>query len=672
MMENSLVKTFDTPPFSKIKVEDYKPAILWAIEIAKERIQAIIDNKEEPSFDNVLAPLETASEELDNITSIFFNLNHANTSERMQEIAIEMSPVLTDYSNSISLNAPLFEKIKRVYLSGMQHLDDDQRRTTTKCFKSFERSGANLHDEKKERYCELTTELSKKLLQFDQNILAATNDYFLHLTDEKDLAGLPEFVIEGAAAEATERDLTGWVVTLQAQSMIPFMQYSERRELREIIWRKYAGRCYMGEKNSNIELVRDIVNLRLEKANLLGYTTHADYVLEERMAKDKERVTAFLSELLTASLPYGKKDVATVAEYARKNGFEGELMGWDFAFYSEKYKKEILNLSDEKLKPYFELSAISKALFDLCTEMYGITFIEDNEIDKYHKDIKTYKVYDGEKLISILYIDFFPRATKNGGAWMTTFRDHHVAGGIEKIPQVSVVCNFSKPTTKKPSLLTFNEVTTLFHEFGHALHGMFATGRYQSISGTNVAWDFVELPSQIMENWAIERKFLERAARHYKTGEVIPTEYVDSIIEARNFLSGYASVRQLSFGIGDMAWHMLTEPFTGDVRAFEAAATDACQLFPNVNGTCFATAFSHIFSGGYSAGYYSYKWAEVLEADAFTRFEQEGVFNPATAADFRDKILSKGDSRDAMDLYISFMGREPRIDALLTKLGLKS
>lgn len=671
-MENRLLKSFDLPPFSEIKVEDYKPAILWGIERATERIKAITENNDAPTFDNVIAPLETASEELDNITAIFFNLNHANTSEKMQETAIEVSPILTDYSNSISLNLPLFEKVKSIYNNGMANLDDDQRRVTTKCFKSFERSGANLQGEKKERYCELTTDLSKKLLQFDQNLLAATNDYFLHLTKEEELAGLPDFVVEGAAAEATERDLTGWVITLQAQSMVPFMQYSERRDLREVVWRNYAGRCYVGEKNSNVELVKEIVNLRLEKANLLGYATHADYVLEERMAKNREKVKTFLDELLTASLPYGQKDVATVADYARKNGFTEQLMGWDFAFYSDRYKKEVLNLSDEKLKPYFELSSISKALFDLCTELYGITFVEDSEIDKYHKDVKSYRVFDGDKLLSILYIDFFPRATKNGGAWMTTFRDHHTANGVEKIPLVSVVCNFSKPTSKKPSLLTFNEVTTLFHEFGHALHGMFAQGRYGSISGTNVAWDFVELPSQIMENWAIERKFLERAARHYKTGEVIPTEYIDRIIEARNFLSGYASVRQLSFGIGDMAWHTLTSPFKGDIREFESTATGKCQLFPKVENTCFAPAFSHIFSGGYSAGYYSYKWAEVLEADAFTRFEQEGVFNSLTAADFRNKILSKGDSKDAMDLYVDFMGREPKIEALLTKLGLKS
>lgn len=672
IMENRLLKSFDLPPFSEIKVEDYKPAILWGIERATERIKAITENNDAPTFDNVIAPLETASEELDNITAIFFNLNHANTSERMQEIAIEVSPILTDYSNSISLNLPLFEKVKNVYHSGMVNLDDDQRRVTIKCFKSFERSGANLQGEKKERYCEITTELSKKILQFDQNLLAATNDYFLHITQEEDLAGLPDFVVEGAAAEAAERNLTGWVVTLQAQSMVPFMQYSERRELREIVWRNYAGRCYVGEKNSNVELVKEIVNLRLEKANLLGYATHADYVLEERMAKNREKVKSFLDELLTASLPYGQIDVATVAEYAHKNGFTEQLMGWDFAFYSDRYKKEVLNLSDEKLKPYFELSSISKALFDLCTELYGITFVEDNEIDKYHKDVKCYRVFDGDRLLSILYIDFFPRATKNGGAWMTTFRDHHTANGVEKIPLVSVVCNFSKPTSKKPSLLTFNEVSTLFHEFGHALHGMFAQGRYGSISGTNVAWDFVELPSQIMENWAIERKFLERAAKHYKTGEVIPAEYIDRIIEARNFLSGYASVRQLSFGIGDMAWHTLTTPFIGDIKEFESMATDKCQLFPKVENTCFAPAFSHIFSGGYSAGYYSYKWAEVLEADAFTRFEHEGVFNPATAADFRNKVLSKGDSKDAMDLYVDFMGREPKIEALLIKLGLKN
>lgn len=671
-MDTILFRPFDLPPFSQINVEEYKPAIVWAIEIAKKRITNLIENEEHPTFDNVIAPLELASEELDRITSILFNLNHAHTSQQMQEVVLEVSPLLTDYSNSISLNAPLFKKVKQVWEHGMEGLDDEQKRVVTKCFQSFERSGANLSDEKKKRYGELTTELSRKLLLFDQNILGATNDYYLHLTEKEELAGLPDFAIEGAASEATERELTGWVITLQAQSLFPFLQYSDRRDLREILWRKYAGRCYLGEEYSNVELVREIVNLRLEKANLLGYPTHADYVLEERMAKNKEKVKTFLQELLDASLPYGKKDIATVTAYACKKGFEEELMGWDFSYYSEKYKKEVLNLSDEKLKPYFELSSISKALFDLCTELYGITFTEDSEIDRYHKDVKVYRVYDGQKLISILYIDFFPRATKSGGAWMTTFRDHYVADNEEKIPLVSVVCNFSKPTSKKPSLLTFNEVTTLFHEFGHALHGMFAEGRYQSVSGTNVAWDFVELPSQIMENWAIERKFLERAAKHYKTGEVIPIEYIDRLIEARNFLSGYASVRQLSFGIGDMAWHTITKPFTGDVREFESVATDKCQLFPKVDGTCFAPAFSHIFSGGYSAGYYSYKWAEVLEADAFTRFEHEGVFNAATAKDFREKLLSQGDRRDAMELYVDFMGREPRIDALLTKLGLKN
>lgn len=672
-MENILVTSFDTPPFSLIKVEDYKPAIVWAIDVAKRRVKAIIDSTEQPTFDNVIAPLENSSCELDTITSIFFNLNHAHTNEQMQEIAIEVSPLLTEYSNSISLNAELFQKVKQVYSNSIAIVDAQQQRVLLKCFKSFERSGANLAPAEKERYGEITTELSRKLLLFDQNILAATNDFILHITAEEDLAGLPDFIIEGAAAEAAERDLTGWVITLQAQSIFPFMQYSDRRELRELLWRKYASRCFEDDKNNNTELVRDIVNLRLEKANILGYETHADYVLEERMAKNKERVTSFLEELLVASLPYGKKDIETVANYARKNGFTEEFMGWDFSYYSEKYKKEVLNLSDEKLKPYFELSNISNSLFELCTEMYGITFEEVADIDKYHKDVKTYRVHDKGAVIATLYVDFFPRATKSGGAWMTTFRDHHrTLSGDLKIPQVSVVCNFSKPTAKKPSLLTFNEVTTLFHEFGHALHGIFATGDYQSITGTNVAWDFVELPSQIMENWAIERNFLERAAKHYKTGEVIPTQYIDSIIEARNFLSGYASVRQLSFGIGDMAWHSIKSPFKGDVREFEAAATDRCQMFPKVDGTCFATAFSHIFSGGYSAGYYSYKWAEVLEADAFTRFQHEGVFSRSVANDFRDKILSKGDSKDAMDLYTDFMGREPQVEALLTKLGLKS
>lgn len=669
---NILIKGFDLPPFNSIEMEDYKPAILWAIERSKERIDAITSSQDTPSFENVIAPLELAGRELERITSIFFNLNHSNTSEEMQELAMELSPILTEYSNSIALNMELFAKIKSVYNGCKEELDSVQKRVLEKCYKSFARSGANLPADKQERYKEITTELSKLTLMFDQNLLAATNDYFLVIKEEEELAGLPDFVIEGAKEEATEREIEGWVITLQAQSMIPFMQYSERRELRETIWRKHSSRCYNSEKNNNVEIIKKIINLRLEKANLLGYETHADFILEERMAKNKERVFAFLDELAIASAPYGVKDIKIIEDYAKSLGLEERLMQWDFAYYSERYRKEVFSLSDDELKPYFELSKIKESLFELSKKLYGINIRSDKEIEGYHDDVETYRVYDSAGVeLSTLYLDFFPRATKSGGAWMTTFREYHMEEGQELFPQVSVVCNFSKPTASKPSLLTFNEVTTLFHEFGHALHGIFSRSAYPSVSGTNVAWDFVELPSQIMENWAIEKEFLLSAAIHYESGEPISEELIDRIINARNFLSGYASMRQLSFGLGDMAWHTITEPFVGDIKEFEEKATERCKIFSSIKESCFAPAFSHIFSGGYSAGYYSYKWAEVLEADAYTRFINEGVFNSETANSFREAILSKGDSADAMELYINFMGREPKVEPLLVKLGLK-
>ncbi len=668
---NILLSNFELPPFSEINLADYKPAIESSITVAKERIDAIISSNEQPTFNSVILPLEFASKELDRITSIFFNLNHADTSQEMQELAIELTPTLTEFGNYISLNMPLFNKVKEVYNSGMEGLTAIQKRIVEKCYDSFVRHGANLSDSEQERYREITEELATKCLLFDQNVLAATNAYTMHITDKEQLAGLPDFVIAGAAAEAQERDLDGWVITLQAQSMVPFMQYSAIRELREELSRKYSSRCYLGETNSNINIVKDIVNLRLEKAQLLGFTSHADYVLKERMAKSVDTVSKFLDELLTASLPHAKREIELINDYASKHGLSDRVMGWDYAYYSEKYRKEVLELSDEQLKPYFELSNVMKSLFDLCEKLYSITFKEDSSIDVYHKDVKSYRVYEKDgKELAVLYVDIFPRATKSGGAWMTTFREYFELEGKEYNPQVSVVCNFTKPTATTPSLLTFNEVTTLFHEFGHALHGIFSRSEYPSVSGTNVAWDFVELPSQIMENWAIERDFLLDVARHYKTGEAIPTELIDRIIASRNFLSGIASLRQLSFGIEDMAWHTLTTPFNGELRDFSLAATKDCILMPLIEGSCFTTAFSHIFSGGYSAGYYSYKWAEVLEADAYTRFEKEGVFSQKTAQDFRDKILSKGDSIEAMELYTNFMGREPKVDALLKKLGL--
>ncbi len=670
---NILLGSYELPPFSKIDINDYKPAVMWAISRAKERIEQIISDTTEPTFEGVVAALEFASYELDRVTSILFNLNHAETSEQMQQLAMELTPALTEYANSIFLNIPLFDKVKCVYEKRAEGLTPLQVRVTERLFESFTRHGANLPEQSRERYRIITEKLAKKALQFEQNILAATNNYILHLKEKEQLDGLPSFVVEGAASEAKERGLEGWVISLQAQSMVPFLQYSDRRELREELWRAYASRCYNTKDYSNSEIVRDIVNLRLEKANLLGYPTHADYVLQERMAKSVDRVNNFLDELLDASKECATSDLAKIREFAQKEGFAGEIMGWDFSYYSEKYRKEVLELSEEQLKPYFELSNVMSGLFALCNRLYSITFVEDSTIECYHKDVKAYRVYDDDnKELSTLFIDLFPRATKSSGAWMTTFREYHIFKGEEKNPQVSVVCNFTKPTAVTPSLLTFNEVTTLFHEFGHALHGIFSRSEYPSVSGTNVAWDFVELPSQIMENWAIEREFLQEVALHYQSGEAIPSEYIDRIIASRNFLSGILSLRQLSFGIEDMIFHTLTQPLTEEIRDFELKATEHCRLFPAVEGCCFAVSFSHIFAGGYSAGYYSYKWAEVLEADAYSRFENEGVFNKETAAEFRDKILSKGDSKDALELYIDFMGREPKVEALIKKLALKN
>ena len=662
---------FEAPAFDKIKNEHYKPAFEEAIKEGRAQIDSIVANTKEPTFENTIVAMEYAGRKLNGIASIFFNLNEAATDSVMQNLALEISPMLTDYSNDIMLNEALFARIKRVYENKASiSLSQEDSRLLEETYKGFERNGANLPQEAKIRFKEINKELSQLSLQFGQNVLGATNKFFIHITDSAQLAGLPSFAIESGAADASERGLEGWVYTLQSPSYGPFMQYSENRELKEKLWRASSSKAYKDEFD-NSGIVLKIAALRIERANLLGYATHADYVLDVNMAKNAGTVNSFLENLLDKSLPYAKREVAEIQNYANSLGFEGTLMPWDFSLYSEKYKNEKYAINDELLKPYFKLENVQQAIFALADSLYGLKFKANAIIPVYHPDVKAFEVYDSnDRFLSLLYMDFFPRASKRGGAWMTTFRDMYFENGIEKRPFVSLVCNFTKPTKETPSLLTHYELTTLLHEFGHALHGMLAEGKYPSLTGTNVARDFVELPSQIMENWAINKEFLSSFAKHYQTGESIPSELIDKIVSAKNYLSGYSNIRQLTYGINDMAWHSLKTLPDTDVESFEKDAVKKTQLLPNIESTCFSPSFSHIFAGGYSAGYYSYKWAEVLEADAFSLFEERGVFSKDVAASFRDNILSKGNIEDPANLYRSFRGRDPEPDALLKKLGM--
>ncbi len=664
---------FGAPAFDQIQKSDYLPAFRQAIDRARAQIRAITDNPEAPSFANTIEALERSGEDLDRIAGIFFNLTEACTDDEMDGIAEEVSPLLTQHNMSVLLDEKLFARVKAVWQQrGDLQLDTEAAKLLEDTWKSFARHGANLSADKKERFAKLSEELSLATLKFGQNVLAATNAFTLHLTEEADLAGLPGFVREMAAAEAAGRGETGWTFTLNQPSYGPFLKFSERGDLRERIWRAYNSKCIGGE-NDNTENIRRIVALRTEKAQLLGYPTYADYALEERMAKSPGKVNAFIDELLAPSLPAARREVAQVTEYAHAHGFEGALMPWDFSFWSEKLQKERYSLDDELLKPYFRLDAVQAAVFDLAGRLYGLGFTERKDLPVYHPDVRVFEVRsEAGRFMALLYLDYFPRSSKRGGAWMTSFRELSCRDGVEQRPLVSIVTNFTKPTADTPSLLTFNEVTTLLHEFGHGLHGMLAEGRYQSLTGTNVVRDFVELPSQLMENWAYEPEFLRTFARHWQSGEVIPQEYIDRIVAARNFLAGYAQVRQLQFGITDMAWHTLSAAPEGDIVAFEQERLRLSAVLPQVPGIVFSPSFNHIFSGGYAAGYYSYKWAEVLEADAFAYFKERGIFSREAAEHFRKTLLSRGGSVDADVLYRDFRGRDPQPEALLEKLGLSS
>lgn len=662
----------DTAPFSQIKMEDYKPAFIENIASAKAEIDAIINNPEAPTFENTIEALDFSGDALDRLSSIFFNLNSAETCDEMQKIAQEVTPLLTEFSNDITLNEDLFKRIKSVYeQKNTLNLTTEQATLLDKKFKSFSRNGALLSEEKKAKLREIDTELAKLKLTFSENVLAETNNYQLYITNENDLKGLPEGTIEAAKSLAKSKNLDGWIFTLDHPSYLPFVTYAENRELRKEIAIAAGKKAFQNNEFDNQEITLKIAKLRFERANLLGYETHSHFVLEERMAQNPEKVKSFLNDLLVKAKPAAEREFAELSAFAKDlDGIE-KLEKWDGAYYSEKLKQKLFNLDDEKLKPYFKLENVLNGAFIIANKLFGLTFTEVFDIDKYHEEVTTYEVKDefGE-LVAIFYADFFPRPGKRNGAWMTSFKSQYIKDGKNERPHISNVCNFTKPTETKPSLLTFNEVTTLFHEFGHGLHGMLANTVYPSLSGTSVYWDFVELPSQVMENWCYEPEALALFAKHYETGEIIPQEYVEKIKESASFQEGMATLRQLSFGLLDMAFHSNNPTEITDVKAFEKEAFEGTTLYPDVAENCMSVSFSHIFAGGYSSGYYSYKWAEVLDADAFAYFQEQGIFNKEVATKFKDNVLSKGGTELPMELYKRFRGQEPKADALLKRAGL--
>lgn len=672
MPRNPLLEPFDQAPFSKIKNEHFKPAFLQAIEDARAEIDVIVANPEAPTFENTLEALDFSGQQLDRISSIFFNLNSAETNEEIQKIAQEVSPLLSEFGNDIILNEGLFQRVKSVYQQkdGL-NLTPEQATLLEKTYKKFSRNGANLKEEDKKRLRKIDAELAKLKLTFGENVLAETNKYELLLTNEQDVEGLPEGEKEAAEQLAQSRGKEGWLITLDYPSYIPFMKYAKNRDLRKKLSIAFGSKGFHNDKLDNQENVLKIVSLRHERANLLGYPTHANFVLEERMAETPEKVMDFLNELLEKAKPAAEREFQELEDFAKELDQIDRLEKWDNAYYSEKLKQKLFNLDDEKLKPYFKLENVINGVFKVAEMLFGLTFKEVSTIDKYHADVKTFEVYDdSNNFISLFYADFHPRPGKRGGAWMTSYKPQYIRNGKNSRPHISNVCNFTKPTSTKPSLLTFNEVTTLFHEFGHGLHGMLADTTYPSLSGTSVYWDFVELPSQIMENWCYEKEALELFAHHYQTGELIPMEYVEKIKDSATFQEGMATVRQLSFGFLDMAWHGTDPSGIKNVKAYETQAFENTSLFPETSETCMSTSFSHIFQGGYSSGYYSYKWAEVLDADAFAYFKERGIFNREISDRFKEHVLSKGGSENPMELYKRFRGAEPKIDALLERAGL--
>jgi peptidyl-dipeptidase Dcp len=664
---------FGTPPFDKIELTHYKPAIKRAIKTAKEEIKSITNNHDPADFWNTIVALEKSGETIGKIASVLFNLNSAETSKELQSIARDVSPLLTRFSNDITLNRRLFRRIQKIYETiDNSEITAEQKILTEKKYRSFVLGGAGLKQKERKRFREISEELATLALKFDENVLEETNAFELHMTDIKDLSGLPDSVIEAAAGEASARSKKGWVFTLHFPSYMPFMQYSEKRELREKMLRAYATRGFRGNEADNRDIIIRIVNLRLEMARLLGFDNFAGMVLSDRMADTQSKVEKFLQELFDASKHAASRDFENVRKFSADCGQTKQLERWDWAFFSEKLKKSRFNIDDEILKPYFRLEDAQKAIFGLATSLYGIKFVLNNSIQVYHPEVRTFEVYDSDNtFLAILYLDFHPRPGKNGGAWMTSFRDQRIADGKDVRPLISIVGNFTRPTETRPSLLSFNELTTFLHEFGHALHGMLTKCTYESLSGTNVARDFVELPSQFMENFAFEKDWLDTWALHYQTGEKIPGEMIRMIKEASAFNEGYACFRQLGFAFLDMAWHTIVNPVEINISDFETAVSEKTELFRPIEGTNMSASFGHIFGGGYAAAYYGYKWAEVLDADAFSYFTETGIFNSETASSFRRNILEKGGTEKPLILYLRFRGKEPSLEPFLKRSGLK-
>ena len=661
-----------TPPFHAIETPMFREGILEEIAKTRKEIDKIAGNQEVPTFGNTIEALEYSGEQLEVITSIFFNLNNAETDKEMQALAQEISPALSEFANDIRLNQALFQRIKTVYDTREQlELNAEQSMLLDKKYKSFSRNGANLPEDKKKTLREIDQELAKLSLTFGENVLAETNAYELHITNEKDLAGLPQFALDAAQEEAKSRNKDGWVFTLNYPSYIPFMTYADNRELRKRLHLAFGQKGFQDNKHNNTAIILKIVNLRHQRAQLLGYKSHAHFILEERMAKTPEEVKRFLDELLEKAAPAAHREFSQLSDFARETDRIETLEKWDSAYYTEKLKQKLFNLDDEKLKPYFQLEKVISGVFTIARKLYGLHFSPAAEIETYHKDVQAYKVTDeNDDLVAVFYTDFHPREGKRNGAWMTSFKPQYRKAGKDSRPHISIVCNFTKPTSNTPSLLTFNEVTTLFHEFGHALHGMLANTTYPSLSGTSVYWDFVELPSQVLENWCYEKEALELFAQHYQTGEMIPMDYVEKIRESAAFMEGMQTLRQLSFGFLDMSWHDKDPSGIADVKAHEKAVFSKTDLYPDRPETCMSTAFAHIFQGGYSAGYYSYKWAEVLDADAFELFKEKGIFNREVAQSFKTHVLSQGGTEDPIMLYKRFRGKDPQPDALLRRAGL--
>ena len=662
---------FGSLAFDAIEPAHFMPAAEHWMKVARERISAITENTDTPSFGNTLVPLEFASKELGVVSSCFFNLNSAETNEDIQTIARELSPKLTLFNNETLLNEALFVRIKAVWENREQEqLDPESTRLLKETYEGFVRNGALLEGQKRESLKSISEKLSKLSLSFGENVLKETQAFELHVADAEELAGLPEATIASAASLAEEKGKKGYVFGLDMPTYISIMKYADNAALREEMYRAYGTRAAKDNEYNNEENIQELVNTRLAKAQLLGFDSHAALTLSKRMAKTPETVLSFLDDLKALAKSAAEKDLKAVQEFASAAGHQGEVKPWDFSYWSEKLKKATLNLDDNLLKPYFKIENVLGGVFEISSKLYGLSFTKNADIATYHEDVDAYEVYDKDgEFLSLLYTDFFPRDGKRAGAWMTSYRSMYSLDGQVVRPHISIVCNFTKPTADKPSLLTFNEVTTLFHEFGHALHGMMARGTYPSLTGTSVYWDFVELPSQILENWCYEPEALALFAKHYETSELLPKEYVDRIVESQQFMEGYATLRQLNFGYLDMTYHGRREPMEGSVADFERSATADTQLFSPVEGTLSSTAFSHIFQGGYSAGYYSYKWAEVLDADAFERFKQEGIFSAAAADGFAE-ILSRGGTVAPDELFKKFRGRDPKVDALLKRAGI--